>query len=78
MQALAANRITTRRAATFGYLAQLLLTSTHDKASPTTQTIYKLWSEAVARTYGGSKPAPPAPSSSAAPRPATSSAPKSS
>jgi hypothetical protein len=78
MQALAANRISTRRAATFGYLAQLLLTSTHDKASPTTQTIYKLWSEAVAKTYGGSKPAPTAASSSAAPRPATSPAPKSS
>ena len=48
MQALAANRISTRRAATFGYLAQLLLTTRpNEKTSPSLQTTYKFLAKLV-------------------------------
>jgi hypothetical protein len=48
IQALAANRISTRRAATFGYLAQLLLTTRpNEKTSPSLQSSYKFLAKLV-------------------------------
>jgi hypothetical protein len=62
---LADHRISPRRAATFGYLAQLLLTSkSTTRAKLSTEAIYQLWRRAVRETY-----APPVPPALARPSP---------
>jgi len=60
-RALAANRISNRRAATFGYLAQILLaTSGDNKPKITSNAIYDLWREAVDQAYPPQKSHSPA------------------